>query len=164
MILAFAHPCIVVDDVEVAREFYQQMFGFRVISDEGWSDNPTVDGAIGSNKSSSRGYMLAGHNCFLEMFEFDAPEQTAPHPRSLGPHERGIRHLSFYVDDCRAEYQRCLALGGQSLGEPAPKNSGMNAVYMRDPSGNIIELCEVPCPEEYPTVLPGINCVNQEQY
>ncbi len=164
MILAFAHPCIVVDDVEVAREFYQQMFGFRVISSEGWSDNPTVDAAIGSKNSSSRGYMLAGHNCYLEMFEFDAPEQTAPHPGSLGPHERGIRHLSFYVDDCRAEYQRCLALGGQALGEPAPKSSGMNAVYMRDPSGNIIELCEIPCPEEYPTVLPGINCVNQEQY
>jgi catechol 2,3-dioxygenase-like lactoylglutathione lyase family enzyme len=164
MILAFAHPCIVVDDVEVAREFYQQMFGFRVINNEGWSDNPLVDAAIGSRGSSCRGYMLAGHNCFLEMFEFVSPEQTAPHPGSLGPHERGIRHISFYVDDCRAEYQRCLSLGGQPLGEPAPRNSGLDAVYMRDPSGNIIELCEVPRPEENPTALPGINRVNQEQY
>jgi glyoxylase I family protein len=164
MILAFAHPCIVVDDVEVAREFYQQMFGFRVISKEGWSDNPMVDAAIGSKNSSSRGYMLAGHNCYLEMFEFDAPEQSAPHPGSLGPHERGIRHLSFYVDDCRAEYQRCLTLGGQALGEPPPRGSGLDAVYMRDPSGNIIELCEVPGPDESPTVLPGVNCINQEQY
>ncbi len=163
MILAFAHPCIIVDDVEVARNFYQQMFGFRVISDEGWSDNPTVDSAIGSKHSRSRGYMLAGHNCYLEMFEFEAPEQTAPHPSSLGPHERGIRHLSFYVDDCRAEYQRCLTLGGQPLGEPAPRDSGLNAVYMRDPSGNIIELCEVPNERENPTVLPGVNCLNQEQ-
>lgn len=164
MILAFAHPCIVVDDVEIAREFYQQMFGFRVISNEGWSENPAVDAAIGSKNSSSRGYMLAGHNCYLEMFEFDAPEQSAPHPASLGPHERGIRHLSFYVDDCRAEYQRCLALGGQPLGEPSPRGSGLDAVYMRDPSGNIIELCEVPGPDENPTVLPGVNCVNEEQY
>ena len=164
MILAFAHPCIVVDDVEVARNFYQQMFGFRVISDEGWSDNPTVDSAISSKHSRSRGYMLAGHNCYLEMFEFEAPEQTAPHPSSLGPHERGIRHLSFYVDDCRPEYQRCLKLGGQPLGEPAPRESGLNAVYMRDPSGNIIELCEVPGPAENPTILPGVNCVNEEPY
>ena len=163
MILAFAHPCLVVDDVEVAREFYQQMFGYRLISEEGWSDNPMVDAAIGSKHSSSRGYMLAGHNSFLEMFEFDAPEQTAPHPGSLGSHERGIRHIAFYVDDCRAEYQRALELGGQPLGEPAPRDSGLNAVYVRDPSGNIIELCEVPNEQENPTTLPGVNCLNQEQ-
>ena len=73
MILAFAHPCLVVDDVELARSFYEKMFGFRVISNEGWSDNPLVDGAIGSRNSSSRGYMMAGHNCYLELFEFATP-------------------------------------------------------------------------------------------
>ena len=162
MILAFAHPCLVVDDVELARSFYEKMFGFRVISNEGWSDNPLVDGAIGSRNSSSRGYMMAGHNCFLELFEFDAPAQQGPAPQELGPHERGIRHISFYVDDCRAEYQRCLQLGGQPLGAPAPPGSGLNAVYMRDPSGNIIELCEVPSPEEEPTLLPGIARLNED--
>ena len=162
MILAFAHPCLVVDDVELARSFYEKMFGFRVISNEGWSDNPLVDGAIGSRNSSSRGYMMAGHNCFLELFEFDAPTQRGPAPQELGPHERGIRHISFYVDDCRAEYQRCLELGGQPLGAPAPPDSGLNAVYMRDPSGNIIELCEVPSPEEEPTLLPGIARLNED--
>ena len=163
MILAFAHPCLVVDDVERAREFYEQMFGFRVISDEGWSDNPDVDGAIGSSGSRSRGYMMAGHNCFLELFEFEAPEQSAPPPAQLGPHEQGIRHISFYVDDCHGEYQRCLSLGGLALGQPAPRESGVNAVYLRDPCGNIIELCEMPNEQENPTVLPGVNCLNQEQ-
>ncbi|MCZ6831683.1 MAG: VOC family protein [Gammaproteobacteria bacterium] len=162
MILAFAHPGLVVDDVERAREFYEQMFGFRVISDEGWSDNPIVDGAIGSEGSRSRGYMLAGHNCFLELFEFEAPEQKAPHPLQLGPHEQGIRHISFYVDDCRKEYQRCLSLGGLPLGQPAPRETGVNAVYMRDPCGNIIELCEIPRPDENPALLPGIKCLNEE--
>lgn len=162
MILAFAHPCLVVDDVERARDFYEQMFGFKVISPEGWSDNPLVDGAIGSLNSSSRGYMMAGHNCFLEMFEFDTPQQTGPAPEHLGPHERGIRHLAFYVDDCRAEYQRCLDLGGLPLGRPAPADSGVNAVYLRDPCGNIIELCEVPRPEEQPTRLPGISRLNED--
>lgn len=161
MILAFAHPCLVVRDVELARRFYEQMFGFHVISREGWSDSPTVDAAIGSAGSVSRGYMMAGHNCFLELFEFDAPEQTGPEPGTLGPHECGIRHLSFFVDDCRAEYARCLSLGGQPLGTPAPAETGVNAVYLRDPCGNIIELCEIPRPEEDPTTLPGINQLNQ---
>ena len=162
MIRASAHPCLVVDDVERAREFYQQMFGFRVINDEGWSDNAIIDAAIGSRGSRSRGYMMAGHNCFLELFEFDAPTQQGPAPQDLGSHERGIRHLAFYVDDCRAEYQRCLALGGRPLGAPAPPESGINAVYLRDPCGNIIELCEVPRPEEQPTRLPGIARLNED--
>lgn len=162
MILAFAHPALVVDDVELARSFYEQMFGFKVISREGWSNNPALDAAVGSKNATCRGYMLAGHNCFLELFEFDAPQQQGPAPAELGPHERGIRHISFYVDDCRAEYQRCLALGGLPLGTPAPADSGINAVYMRDPCGNIIELCEVPQPEENPINLPGIAQLNEE--
>ncbi len=162
MILAFAHPCLVVNDLERAREFYQDMFGFRVISDEGWENNPLVDTAIGSKGSSSRGYMMAGHNCFLELFEFVAPAQHAPSPARLGPQEQGIRHLAFFVDDCRTEYERCLSLGGQTLGTPAPKDSGLNAVYLRDPCGNIIELCEVPTPSEHPTTLPGVSRLNEE--
>ena len=162
MILAFAHPCLVVDDVERARRFYEEVFGFRVISDEGWRDNPVVDRAIGSSGSSSRGYMLAGHNCFLELFEFDAPGQEGPAPADLGPHERGIRHISFFVDDCRAEYARCISLGAQPLGTPAPADSGVDAVYLRDPCGNIIELCEIPRPEEDPLLLPGISTLNTE--
>ncbi|MDH3992750.1 MAG: VOC family protein [Gammaproteobacteria bacterium] len=162
MILAFAHPCLVVDDLEKARMFYEKMFGFKVISNEGWSDNPLVDGAIGSHHSSTRGYMMAGHNCFLELFEFDAPQQEADSPAHLGPHEQGIRHLAFYVDDCRAEYARCLELGGQALGMPAPEDSGINAVYLRDPCGNIIELCEVSWREEDPTRLPGISRLNED--
>ncbi len=66
------------------------------------------------------------------------------------------------MDDCRAEYQRCLELGGQPLGTPAARDSGLNAVYLRDPSGNIIELCEVPRPEEEPTLLPGITRLNED--
>lgn len=160
MIIGFAHPCLVVNDLELAREFYQAMFGFEVIGREGWSDNPAVDAVIGSHGSITRGYMMAGHNCFLELFEYEAPTASAPGPQTLGGHEPGIRHLAFYVDDCRAEYQRCLQLGGQPLGTPAPQESGINAVYMRDPCGNIIELCEEPSAAERLSNLPGISSVD----
>ena len=76
MILAFAHPCLVVDDVELARTFYQEAFGFRVISREGWQDAPDVDAAIGSSGSRSRGYMMAGHNCCL-LYTSDAADDAS---------------------------------------------------------------------------------------
>lgn len=161
MILAFAHPALVVNDLERAREFYEKMFGFTVIGSEGWSDSPLLDRAIGSRNSACNGYMMAGHNCCLELFEFSAPAQTATLPGNSGPHEQGIRHLSFYVDDCRQEYQRMLALGGSALGDPVDLGDGVHAVYGRDPFGNIIELCEIASPEEHPTALPGIDRLAQ---
>lgn len=157
MILAFAHPAVVVSDLEAARGFYEKMFGFRKIGDEGWQDNPTVDKAIGLEGSACKGYMLAGHNCCLELFEFSAPRQTAPAPAGLGPHESGIRHLSFYVDDCQKEYERFIELGGAALGEPTNIGDGIHAVYCRDPFGNIVELCEIASDEEHPLNLNGID-------
>lgn len=133
------------------------MFGFHVIGNEGWQNSPEADKAIGSQGSASRGVMMAGHNCFLELWEFSAPTQGDTSPSQLGPHEQGIRHLAFYVDDCEHEYQRLLSLGGQVLGSPEG-----GVVYCRDPFGNIIELCEVPSEQENPTILPGIDSLNQD--
>ena len=157
MILGFAHPALVVSDLEKARDFYEKMFGFRYFCDEGWSDNPDVDRLIGVDGSACRGYTLAGHNCYIELFEFSAPNQTAALPQELGPHEQGIRHLCFHVDDCRSEYLRFLDLGGEALGEPVDIGGGIYVVYCRDPFGNIIELAEMPTAAEDPRNLPGVN-------
>jgi glyoxylase I family protein len=157
VILGFAHPGLVVSDLEKAKTFYEKMFGFRHFCDEGWQDNATVDKAVGVAGSACKGVTLAGHNCYLEMFEFSAPDQLAASPVDIGPHELGIRHLAFFVDDCRAEYQRLLDLGGDMLGEPTDIGDGVYTVYCRDPFGNIIELAEPPTEEEDLRNLPGID-------
>ncbi len=161
MILAFAHPGLVVPDLEKASLFYQQMFGFEVISIEGWKDSPQMDRAVGLKGSSCRGLMMKGHNCFLELFEFDSSSYAVTSLVNLNADFPGIRHLAFYVDDCRAEYRRLLELGGIALGEPAGDDESGYAVYCRDPFGNIIELAEIPDPCESPLNLPGISCLGK---
>lgn len=157
MILGFAHPALVVPDLERAREFYEAMFGFSHAGDEGWADRPDIDQCLQLQGSASKGYMLKGHNCYLELFEFTAPEQHGPEPASLGVHEPGIRHLSFYVDDCWQELERFKHLGGQAMGEPVGSDEEGWAVYCRDPFGNVLELAEVMAHEESPTTLPGFE-------
>ena len=157
MILGFAHPGLVVPDLEEARSFYEKMFGFRHFCDEGWQDNPAVDKVVGLDGSACKGYTLSGHNCYLELFEFSAPDQKGPSPGKLGPHDLGIRHLAFFVDDCRAEYQRLLDLGGDLLGKPTDIGGGVYTTYCRDPFGNIIELAELPSKDEDPRNLPGVD-------
>jgi glyoxylase I family protein len=160
MILAFAHPCLVVPDLEKASRFYHQMFGFKVISTEGWKDAPDMDRAIGLENSSCRGVMMKGHNCFLELFEFTSPSSNSVSELGLNAASQGIRHLAFYVDDCKAEYQRLIDLGGIALGEPAGNDESGYAVYCRDPFGNIIELAEIPDPSESPLNLAGVNSLD----
>jgi len=154
MILAFAHPGIVVPDLEKAIEFYGKMFGFKVIGNESWQDSAAYDQAIGLKDSAAKGVMMAGHNCHLEIFEYSAPEQTVAPPETFLAHETGIRHIAFYVDDAQKELDRLVSLGGTALGS-LPEGGG--AVYARDPFGNMIELCKIPTPEESPTNLPGVE-------
>jgi glyoxylase I family protein len=157
MILGFAHPALVVPDLDKACTFYEKMFGFRPFAEEGWTDSPEADRVVGLTGSACRGRTLAGHNCYLEIFEFAAPAPAGPSPASFGAHEPGIRHLAFFVDDVRKEYERFLALGGETLGEPVEIAENVFAVYCRDPFGNIIELANIPTPEEDPRNLPGID-------
>lgn len=156
MILGFAHASLNVPDLERARQFYEAMFGFSYAGDEGWANNPEVDQCLELDGSASRGYMLKGHNCYLELFEYSSPEQKGPDPSTLGSNEPGIRHLAFYVDDCWKELERFKKLGGQAMGEPVGSDETGWAVYCRDPFGNIVELAEVMSHEEPPTSLPGI--------
>ena len=46
MILAFAHPALVVPDLDRAIAFYSAMFGFEPMNEEGWSDNAEMDRAV----------------------------------------------------------------------------------------------------------------------
>lgn len=158
MILGFAHPALVVKDLTKMRSFYCDAFGFVPFSEdtESWQDNPAIDAAIGVTASSVRGCMLAGHNCFLELFEFLEPASHAAPPEHCLPQDAGLRHLCFYVDDLDAEWSRLLALGATPLGTPQ-KLQGVPAVYMRDPEGNIIELAEMTNPGEDLRHLPGID-------
>jgi len=154
MILAFAHPGIVVPDLEKAIAFYEKMFGFTVIGTENWENSEAYDQAIGLHGSTANGVIMAGHNCHLELFEYAAPEQTIDPPESFLAHETGIRHIAFYVDDPQKELDRLVKLGGSLLGS-LPEGGG--AVYARDPFGNMIELCKIPSPEENPAQLPGVS-------
>jgi catechol 2,3-dioxygenase-like lactoylglutathione lyase family enzyme len=154
MILAFAHPGIVVPDLDKAIDFYSKMFGFRVIGHESWEDSEACDLAIGLKRSAAKGVMMAGHNCHIELFEYSAPAQTVAAPETFLAHETGIRHIAFYVDDPQKELDRLISLGGSALGR-LPEGGG--AVYARDPFGNMIELCKIPSPEESPENLPGVK-------
>ncbi len=158
MILGFAHPAIVVPDLEKAVKFYTEMFGFEFVEEESWdADNDMYNQGVGLERSAATNCVLKGHNCFLELFLFEAPDPTAPAPHTLGANEPGIRHLCFYSDDVRADFARLKALGGIAMNDPAGNDEFGYCVYCRDPFGNIIELTEQGGSAQHFLDLPAVS-------
>lgn len=141
---AFAHPCLVVPNLEIARKFYQAMFGFEDMAGAR-NDAPSVySGGTSTEIPALHSCMMKGRNCCLELKE-DTEFTTGNGAACFRDgHEPGIRHLTFYVDDCWAGYKRFLALGGFAMGIPTGDTGQGYSVYCRDPFGNITELIEVP--------------------
>jgi catechol 2,3-dioxygenase-like lactoylglutathione lyase family enzyme len=159
MILGFSHPAIVVSDLERARAFYEEMFGFEVIAIESWdSSDALFNAAVGLSASAARGYVLQGHNCFFEIWEYASPPAHGPEPSRLGAHEPGIRHLAFLVDDVTQELARLVHLGGTAMNPPVGNAGFGYLTYARDPFGNIIELSTVAGSSRPLTTLPGVRC------
>ena len=131
---------------------------FERIEEESWDeDNDMYNQGVGLERSAATNRVLKGHNCFLELFRYDAPAATAPDPKTLGANEPGIRHLWFYSDDVRADFERLKALGGIVINEPAGNDEFGYCVYCRDPFGNLIELTEQGGSAQHLHDLPAVK-------
>jgi catechol 2,3-dioxygenase-like lactoylglutathione lyase family enzyme len=128
-----------VRDLERMLKFYSEAFGFEIVGSEfSWRDEPTVDRIIDVPGSAARGAMLRAGTCYLEMFQFSAPEPVSSRP--LRPFDKGYTHFCVDVTDIEQEYARLQGLG-MTFGQPSPIDAGhVKSIYERDPEGNVIEL------------------------
>ena len=140
--VAFHHAGIVVPDLEKASQFYQRALGFEERSRFGWdaATSSFVEQVIDVKDSAAKVVMLEGESCYLELFEYSAPEPRG-NPQEERASDRGIAHLAFTFDDIDAAWQRFKDAGGVMHNRPVRLGATM-AIYCRDPFGNIIELMQ----------------------
>lgn len=138
MIRGIHHVAVHVRDLDRMIGFYHDAFGFTVVGEPfSWRDEAVLDRLIDVPGSAARGAMLRAGNCYLEMFQFSAPEGSEA-PRN--PQDKGYTHFCVDVTDIEAEFSRLQGLG-MTFGAPAPIDMGhVKSVYGRDPEGNVIEL------------------------
>ena len=140
MIRGIHHVAIHVRDLDRMLRFYADAFGFEIVGEEfSWRDNPTIDRILDVPGSAGRGAMLrAGTTCYLEMFQFSAPDPVSTRP--LRPFDKGYTHFCVDVTDIEEEYARLQGLG-MTFGHSSPVDVGhVKSIYGRDPEGNVIEL------------------------
>lgn len=139
------HAGLVVDDLDAAIAFYSELLAMQVIERDQWrAPAPLQDQAVGLAGSSADGVMMHGSGSYLELWQYQSPQQVGEEPAERGAHERGLRHLALEVDDVSAALERVVELGGAKMGDPVDlDDTGAAAVYCRDPFGTILELMSV---------------------
>lgn len=123
-----------VTDLDRARRFYEELFGFEVVRELKVPDDPSdrllqVDRPLGMTA-----LYLRKDSFVLELLHFDRPGNPPARPRPMN--EPGLTHLSFCVPDIHRVASRAAELGGRLIEET---DIGP-ALFIRDPDGQLIEL------------------------
>jgi glyoxylase I family protein len=122
MITSFDHVAITVKDIDASIAWYKSMLGFSV---NRIRDIP--------ERGMRIAFLEAGGHAMLELFGFSDSQPTKEGP-ILRPEETGIKHLSFFVEDLDATYQRLRAAGITFTTATSTR-----AVF-QDPDGIVLEL------------------------
>lgn len=127
------HVGLCVHDLDRARRFYEEAFGFEVESELTVPDGPTAKLLRLEPPVGLRAVYLRLGAFRLELLAYG--EARRP-PRERPMDEPGLTHLSLGVPDIPTALARVEALGGEVLRDT---DLGV-AVFVRDPDGQLIEL------------------------
>ncbi len=141
MIRGIHHIAVHVHDMDKMIKFYKEAFGFEVVGEPfAWENDEFIDRIVAVKGSAARGAMLKAGTCYMEMFQFSAPEPS--NTKGLNPFDKGYTHFCVDATDIEQEYERLKGLG-MTFSEPAPIDVGhVKSIYGRDPEGNLIEIQE----------------------
>jgi catechol 2,3-dioxygenase-like lactoylglutathione lyase family enzyme len=150
------HVAIHVHDLDRMLQFYAAAFGFELVGERfSWRDNATIDHILDVPGSAASGAMVRAGNCYIELFQFEAPEAGTTRP--LRPVDKGYTHFCVDVTDIERECERLGALG-MTFGDRLPVDMGhVKSLYGRDPEGNVIEIQQtaMSCDFRLDALTPG---------
>jgi catechol 2,3-dioxygenase-like lactoylglutathione lyase family enzyme len=132
--MRYSHTGQCVRDLERMRAFYVEVLGFEEVLDLDVSGSQSATLLRLPDPVGLRAVYLRRDGFVLELLGFQAPEPLPERERSIL--EPGLTHISIGVDDLDATCAAVEAHGGAVLTESRLPN----AVFVRDPEGQVIEL------------------------
>jgi len=135
------HVGIVVDDLPAAIEFFTEL-GLTP-QGEGSVEGSSVDRVVGLDDVRADIAMMEtpDGNSRVELVKFHSPPSQGDNGHEPA-NARGIRHITFAVEDIDGLIARLEARGGELVGELEQYEDIYRLCYMRGPAGIIVELAE----------------------
>jgi len=143
--IKYAHTNILSKDWKKLAQFYIDVFGCKPIFPERDLKGQWIDKMTNIRDVHITGIhlQLPGYNDgpTLEIFSYNKPVERS---MKMQINETGFTHIAFRVNNVQKYVDDALKHGGRFYGEIIEteiKDVGLlNAVYMRDPENNIIEI------------------------
>jgi catechol 2,3-dioxygenase-like lactoylglutathione lyase family enzyme len=135
------HVGIVVDDLAAAIEFFAELGLER--KGGGQVEGAWVDRVVGLDGVRAEIMFMQtpdGHSR-LELVKFHSPPAVGD-DREAPANARGLRHITFAVDDIDDVLGRLQARGAELVGELEQYEDVYRLCYIRGPEGIIVELAE----------------------
>jgi catechol 2,3-dioxygenase-like lactoylglutathione lyase family enzyme len=132
---AFNHVGQCVTDLERSKRFYCELLGFTLEREINPPDDSSAKLLSLAPPLGMTAAYLVRDGLVLELLHFAADGQTRPY-RERRMNEPGLTHISLSVDDIDGVCARISEFGGEVI---ASSNIG-NAVFVRDPDGQLVEL------------------------
>ena len=135
------HVGIVVDDLAAATEFFAEL-GLD-LQGEGTVEGSWADRIVGLDGVRSDLAMMGtpDGSARVELVKFHSPPSQSGAAEAPA-NARGIRHISFVVEDIDALVAGLRARGAELVGELENYEDIYRLCYVRGPEGIIVELAE----------------------
>jgi lactoylglutathione lyase len=139
-----SHVGLCITDLDRSLHFYCDGLGFEQVEgfDLDSAHVPGLDAALevpGRVVLRSQMIVLDGFKIELLYYRQPAVGGEPSHHRN----QRGLTHLSFWVDDVDAAIERLVKCGG-TLVEGTRQQPGIDLVFIADPDGTRVELMQQP--------------------
>ena len=132
---AYNHTGQVVTDLERSKRFYREVLGFELWYEIAPPDEASAKLVGLTPPLDMHASYLTLDGFVLELIHYAAPGATAAY-QTRTMNEPGLTHLSISVDDVRATAAKAVEYGGEVIEE---SDIG-NALFIRDPDGQLLEL------------------------
>jgi len=135
------HVGIVVNDIEFAINFWQELFGYEVEKDQ-LETGVEIDKLLNCLNVEVRTVkMIHKTNARIELLKFNQPIVETQFRAT--PFSKGITHLAFAVNNLDETLQKLNSLGGSILGKSISKDGASHAAYCYAFEGIILEIVEM---------------------
>ena len=135
-----SHVGLCVSDLDRSLRFWCEGLGFEVAEGYDLDDSmaPGIDKALEvPGPVKLRSQMITNGAMKIELLHYLTPAvEGTP---STSRRQRGLTHVSFYVDDVDAAAARLVSLGGTILPDTR-QSPGIELVFLEDPDGTRVEL------------------------